>query len=654
MLDRLRRCLLPLAAAHAVLLAWSAAMAAAPMTPAPRYVGSASCIACHADAARAWQGSDHALAWTAPDETTVLGDFNDVTFDRQGVVTRFGRRGGAFVVETEDGHGERRSFEVVGVAGIHPLQQYLLQPEPGRTQAFDLAWDTVRHRWYDLYPGEVPPPGDGMHWTGPYKSWEARCAECHATGFSRNYDATTRTYAPLEAEIGVGCEACHGPGEAHNAWAEAPDTHDAAAWPGLTPHGLTIDLASSAEAQIQQCAGCHSRREAFFDGNPLPGTAYHDAYNLALLREGAYHADGQIDGEVYVYGSFLQSRMYARGVRCSDCHEPHSTKLRAAGNDVCTQCHSPAGNDRFPTLKHALYDDASHHFHEAGTDGAQCRTCHMPEKVYMGVDGRRDHGFRIPRPDLDALNGAPDTCTSCHEDRDPAWAAAEIAKRFPDSTQRGPHFSTTFAAARRDPVAQSAALIDLAGSPDLPGIVRATALDYLAPVTDPAIADRTASLLADPDPLVRGAAATLQRGLEPAARLDRLAPVLADPTRAVRIAAARTMLGADPSRGSDAERAALATATDEWHQSLSTRLDFPETNLQIAGTALVTRNFPLAEAAFREAVVLDPQLVDGWIMIARIRAAMGDVAGARAALDEALARNPGQPDLAALRAQLEP
>ena len=126
------------------------------------------------------------------------------------------------MIETEDADGQRRSFDVVGVAGIRPLQQYLLSPEPGRTQAFDIAWDTERSRWYDLYPDQVLQPHDGLHWTGPYKSWEARCAECHATGFSRNYDPASRSYAPRQAEIGVGCEACHGPGEAHAAWAGTP------------------------------------------------------------------------------------------------------------------------------------------------------------------------------------------------------------------------------------------------------------------------------------------------------------------------------------------------------------------------------------------------------------------------------------------------
>ncbi len=615
-------------------------------------MGSASCSGCHAEIAAAWSGSDHALAWTEPTEATVKGDFGDVSFESRGVVSRFSHRGDTYVVETEDDDGKQRSFDVVGVAGVRPLQQYLLSPEPGRTQAFDIAWDTERHRWYDLYPDQVLQPHDGLHWTGPYKSWEARCAECHATGFSRNYDAASDRYAPRQAEKGVGCEACHGPGEAHNAWAAAPDAWDPARWPGLTPHGLTVDLAASAEVQIQQCAGCHSRREDFGDGNPLPGTPYHDSYNLALLRDGTYFADGQIEAEDYVYGSFLQAKMYARGVRCSDCHEPHAARLRAEGNAVCTQCHSPAGNDRFPTLREALYDDPSHHFHAPGSAGAQCRTCHMPQQVYMGVDGRRDHGFRVPRPDLDAATGAPDTCTGCHTDRDPAWAAAEIAKRFPDSTHRGPSFATSFAAARWDPAAQVDELVGLAERAELAGIVRATALDLLAPVTDQTIADRTAPLLADPDPLVRGSAAALQRGVPPAERLQRLGPALSDPLRDVRIDAAKAMLGADaPGAGVEA-RAALQAATGEWQASLRARLDFPETQMQIGGAALALRNLPAAESAFREAVDLDPQLADAWAMIARIRAVAGDPTGARQALADGLAVNPGQPMLQQLQTEL--
>jgi predicted CXXCH cytochrome family protein len=108
----------------------------------------------------------------------------------------------------------------------------------------------------------------------------------------------------------------------------------------------------------------------------------------ALLEPGLYHADGQIDGEVHEYGSFLQSRMHAFGVACSNCHDPHSAKLRAEGNALCAQCHLPE-----------KFDLAAHHHHLPGSTGAQCVDCHMPTKNYMVVDARRDHSIRLPRPD---------------------------------------------------------------------------------------------------------------------------------------------------------------------------------------------------------------------------------------------------------------
>jgi hypothetical protein len=632
-----------------MLALWAGAAAA--QVP-PHYLGSEACVGCHEAAGSLWRGSDHALAWTLPDETTVLGDFDDARFESDGLTHRFTRSGASFVIETEDGTGARRALEVVGVAGVRPLQQYLLAPEPGRTQAFDIAWDTERGVWYDLYPGPAIAPGDGLHWSGPYKSWEARCAECHATDYRRNYDHVARRYAPTMAEQGVGCEACHGPGAAHAAWAADPAGYAPAA--GLTAHGLTVDLAGAAEAQVQQCAGCHSRRESAIDGNPLPGTPYHDSFTLSLLRDGVYHADGQILAEDYEYGSFLQARMYAEGVRCSDCHEPHALELRAEGNAVCTQCHSPAGNERFPTLRQALYDDPAHHFHPVGSEGAECASCHMPREVYMGVDGRRDHSFRVPRPDLSLTTGVPNACTACHTDRDAAWAAAELETRFPDSSHRGPHFATAFAAARWDPVQRAGELIAIASDPASAGIVRASALDLLGPVGDPRLAERARPLLADPDPLVRGAAAALQRALPPVDRAERLRPLFADPLRAVRIEAAKAMLGADPAGAPEATLAALAAATADWRDGLVSRLDFPETHLQIGGAALAGRNLHLAEAAFREAVTLDPQLIDAWSMIVRIRAAAGDGAGAWQALDEALAINPDTPALDALRGQLGP
>lgn len=613
----------------------------------PVYVGSAVCSSCHADASAAWAGSDHALAWTAPTEAHVLGDFGDVAFEHAGMTARFFREGAKFMIEAEGGDGQRRAWEVVGVAGIDPLQQYLISPEPGRTQVFDIAWDVQKKAWYPVFPNQDASPGNGFHWTGPYKSWEARCAECHATGYSRNYDQTTRTYRPELAEIGVGCEACHGPGSAHLDWARDPAEPLAAA--GLTSTGLTVDLAASQQAEVQQCLTCHSLREAMADGNPLPGTPYFDSFAISLLREGQYHADGAIQSEVFEGGSFLQSKMFGKGVRCSDCHDPHSGALLAEGNDVCAQCHSPAGNPRFPSLPLKVFDGPEHHFHPDGSAGAQCVSCHMIERTYMGIDTRRDHSFRIPRPDL-APTGSPDACTDCHTEKDAVWAAAELEARFPDSVHRGPHYATTIAAARRSPETQVQALLALAEW-DGPGIVRATALELLAPLGHVASVDRVAELLADPDPMVRGAAAGALRGLPPQERLQRLQPVLTDPMRSVRVAAARALLDAAPVAGTQGS-SELAAAMTEWQNALRVSSDFPETHLQIGGAALTVRNWQVAVGAFQEAVILDPQLVPAWAMIVRILAATGNQDAARQTLQQALAFNPDDQGLLGLAGEV--
>ncbi len=624
-----------------------------PPDTVPDYVGTAACSGCHEAETKAWQTSHHARAWMEPGLDTVDGDFGNVTFTHNGKTSRFFTREGGYFIETTDAPGDQKTFKVVGVDGITPLQQYLVETEPGRLQSFDVAWDQEKKRWYHIYGDGAPPPNDGLHWTGPYKTWNSRCAECHATGFEKNYDAATRRYSSRQAEIGVGCEACHGPGEAHAAWARDPASYAKSPFPGAGGSGLMVDFSRGLQKpEVEQCAGCHSRREAFQDGNPLPGTPFHDAYRLSPLSEGLYHADGQILDEVYVYGSFLQSKMAANGVRCSNCHEPHSGQLKAEGNAVCTQCHSPAGNDAFPASAAGLYDDPSHHFHEPGTPGAECKSCHMIERTYMGIDGRRDHSFRVPRPDLSVKLGTPNACNDCHADKTASWAAGELEKRFPDSSHRGPHYGEVFAAARKDTNALGGELMAIAKQDTFPGIVRASALDLLQTRATPEIAAGAAALIGDPEPMVRAAAVTLQQQAPPAERLQRIVPALSDPSKSVRIAAARLLIGAPIAHMPDKMAKAATRASEEWRQSLENKADFPETQLVNGGLALVLRQPQAAVAAFEEATRLDPQLVNAWIMQVRIKMAVGDMGGAQLALQRALMANPGDANLEAYRQQL--
>ncbi len=614
---------------------------------AQSYVGSDQCSDCHVDEAEAWANSHHALAWTEVGAGKMVADFDGTGFEHGGMSVLFDHSGEVPTAQVTEKDGVMTEYDVHSVVGIEPLQQYLFETDPGRLQSFDVVWDTENKRWFHLYPDQDLPPDDGLHWTGPYKNWNARCAECHATGFEKNYDAQTRSYQSSQAEIGVGCEACHGPGSAHIDWVNGRILPE-----GVGEAGFAMSWGKGqTEAEIQQCAGCHSRREAHEQGNPLPGTSYHDAYNLALLRPGAYHPDGQILDEVYVYGSFLQSKMYAQGVGCMNCHEPHSAKLRAEGNGVCTQCHSPAGNPDFPTLSRKEYDTPDHHHHPEDSTGAQCKTCHMIERVYMGVDGRRDHSFRVPRPDLGL---GQDACTDCHTDKDQPWAAAQIEGWFPDSTHRGPHFGSVFAPAMAGQADSPEGLLAIANDPSQAGIVRATAAYLLQPFGSRQVADATAELLTDADPLVRANAVTLQRQASPRDQVQRLEPLLSDPLRNVRISAAKEVLTIPPEVMTEEQRILAGQATAEWQGAIANRLDFPETHMVLGGMALTFRNAPAAERAFREVVTLDPQRSEAWPMLVQLAQINRGPQAAREVVQEGLQRIPNDPNLQELSQQLGP
>ena len=402
----------------------------------PAYVGSETCRDCHAEAYDNWKTSHHGAAWRMPGADSFEGAFEGESFEHDGMRATFTKEGDAYVVNVREKDGVDVRYELHSVGGVHPLEHPILSTGKGRLQSFDVVWDVEQKRWYHLYPEQDLPPEDAFHWTGVYKNWNGRCAECHATGFEKNYDLKTRRYASTQVEIGVGCEACHGPGAAHLTIVEGAKPESFAVT--LDDWGFTASMSEPAVA-MEQCAGCHARREGFGNGNPLPGDAFADNYNLAMLRPGLYHADGQILDEVYVYGSFLQSKMSQKGVTCANCHDPHTAEVVAEGNAVCTQCHSPAGNPDFTSLQLADYENAEHTNHPEDTDAAQCVSCHMVDKFYMGTDPRRDHSFRVPRPDLSDVLETPNACTTCHTDQAAAWAADKIKAWFPDGQWQQPH-----------------------------------------------------------------------------------------------------------------------------------------------------------------------------------------------------------------------
>lgn len=604
---------------------------------APTYVSTAACAICHAEQLEQWRGSHHDRAMEELGEGTVLGDFGDTSFAHDGVTSRFFRRNGKYFVNTPGADGKARDFEVKYTFGFDPLQQYLLDVGGGRLQAFTVAWDSRPRqaggqRWFDLQTEETVGSAETidsnhpLHWSGSFYNWAARCAPCHSTDLRKNFDLATRTYRTTWSDIDVGCEACHGPGSAHVAWAnKAPEERKRD-----TAYGLA-DL-GTARAEIDTCAPCHSRREALTEAAPA-GTPFLDAHVPELLREDLYFADGQILDEVYEYGSFTQSKMHDAGVRCTDCHEPHSLSLRIAGNGICTQCHNPGGNARFPTLRSKLYDDPSHHHHAPESAAAQCVACHMPSRTYMVLDDRRDHSLRIPRPDLSAAHGVPNACNGCHTEQTPQWAAGAIETWF--GAARAPHWTGAIAAGRAGRPAAVASLARLAAEGGDPAIVRATAvslLDRLGP------SGQTAALqgLRDSDALVRIAAARSLESLPPTARRIGV-PLLSDPVRAVRIEAARPLAALPRGELGAAEVSALDAALGEYRAAQNVNLDTPEAHHNLALLHIALGDADAARQSYETAIAIGPYFIPAYVNLADLYRATGREPEAEQALRRALA-----------------
>jgi predicted CXXCH cytochrome family protein len=543
-------------------------------TPAtvPQFVGSTACRDCHSAEFDDWTGSDHQRAMQIASDDTVLGDFSGAEFKYFGETTRFYRENGQFMIRTESADGTADTFRVSGTFGVTPLQQYLIDFPDGRKQAFPIAWDTRPkdqggQRWYHLYPDETIGPGDPLNWRKVYLNWNYACAECHSTDLKPNYAMDTDSFATTYAEISVGCEACHGPGSEH--------ARQARSGPFANDYGLGVDLDDEKDAdwvmdagtgiairsapavkqvQPEACGRCHSRHSVltldYSYGRPLA-----DTHLPALLEEELYFPDGRMKDEVYVYGSFLQSRMYGKGVTCTDCHNPHAADLLTAPdrNGVCARCHSPA---RFSTTQHS------------GTASTDCVGCHMPARTYMGVDVRYDHSFRIPG------DGASQ-----------------------------PDYGVAIAAARAGP-ANDAIVAELKARDD-PAIARATLLELLTPTDQPAVLDALAKGLADPDPLVRIGALRALRNFPSGVRLEQGTGLLADDIRGVRVAAAQTYVDLRDLLPVEAARA-FPGAADDFREARLATASVPGSLTMLAEFESQLGDEGLAQKYLRQSVRIDP------------------------------------------------
>lgn len=596
------------------------------------FVGSDKCKRCHEAAYAKWSGSHHDQSMDIANETTVKGDFSDVRyFDPYNKITsRFYRKGGKFLVETEGPDGEIGEFEITHTFGTYPLQQYLVPFPGGRFQCLNIAWDVDQKTWYRLPPYEVEGPTDWLHWTKPAGTWNVMCSECHSTRLEKNYDTETGSYQTNWFEINVGCEACHGPGLQHLEWANKPPLARTATDNfGLKYMGDKNDN----NTQINSCAPCHSRRYQLGD-NSHSGGELLDLMVPSLLEEGLYHPDGQILEEVYVYGSFVQSKMYMHGVQCSDCHDVHSLKLHKDNNALCTQCH-----------RSEVYDSYTHHFHKETykgqpSDGYLCVKCHMPGLKYMGIDYRPDHSLRIPRPDLSETLDTPNSCSTagCHSDKPLEWTIQKYTRWY--GTQRKPHYGEAIKAGRTHNAEAEKELIRVADEPLLPPIVRATALQLLRGYPTETSQSTLAKALEDGDGLIRHTAILSLDYFDEDTRLKRIAPKLYDPVKAVRIEAAMMLsnIPIEKLRTDDQER--FKQVLGEYRQAMDYNSDMASHTYNLGNLAANLQDFAGAATAYEKAIAIDSRFYPAKVNLAMLLNGQGRKEEAEVLLREVVESEP--------------
>ncbi|WP_044204493.1 tetratricopeptide repeat protein [Flammeovirga sp. OC4] len=590
------------------------------------FVGTETCRSCHEDEYHKWKGSDHDNSMKLATDETVLGDFNNVTFKGNNVISKFFKKGDKFYVNTQGPDGENHDYEVKYTFGITPLQNYMVEMEKGKVQVIRETWDTEKGVWFNQHDDlDDIQHYEWLHWSNGGGNWNTMCADCHSTNVRKNYDFEKDEFDTKWSEINVGCESCHGPGKEHVEFANSAEFEEKKDF----VEGLYIQQFRTSDDQktlIESCAPCHSRRSQLTT-NFKYGQGFYDQFAPEILRENMYYHDGQILNEVYVYGSFIQSKMYHEGVKCTDCHDAHKAELKFKDlNKVCAQCHEPQE-----------YEVKSHTLHDTGKD-VRCVDCHMVGEVYMGNDYRRDHSFRIPRPDLSLkYEGTPNACNQCHTDKSTKWAVANFEKMWGE-----PHYDwrDTLALGRSYSEEYVSELKQMVEEQKAPFIARATAVYYLARTPGNESIEAILNGLKDPEPLVRFTSIQNLSQLSLDQRISYLSPYLKDPVRSVRVAAAIALGDAPESRFKGKWKEAFELATAEMKNYFRQAKDFREGPFGEGQYHERRKDYDKAIASYQQSLKFDTLMNEARFSLARVYSIQGKIKLAEQALDNAIMTDP--------------
>ncbi|MFD1615009.1 tetratricopeptide repeat protein [Gelatiniphilus marinus] len=553
--------------------------------PDHHFLGDNTCKTCHAAEFKSWKGSHHDKAMEIASDSTVLGNFNNAEYTNKGVTSLFFKKGDEFFVNTEGPDGKYHDYKIEYTFGVEPLQQYIVKFPNGHFQCLRTAWDTEKMVWFDLYPDFKIVHSEWLHWSRGGLNWNNMCADCHSTNVRKNYDEATHSYNTKYAIINVSCEACHGPGKTH------VEQVNLLGKDYKVSNDLKMTVGTNPKALVDQCARCHMRREQISEFYNFEGTML-DHYFPQLIAEDTYYPDGQIQDENYVYGSFVQSKMYHNGVTCTSCHDAHSLKLKFEGNNLCAQCHNPE-----------TYNTPKHHFHTNNTEASECINCHMTGKYYMGNDFRRDHSFRIPRPDQSLKYGTPNACTQCHTDKDNQWAWDNYVKLYGEPKSK--HFSDLLIPGLRGSHNGFNNLLDLAKDTVYPEIARASAVRGMTNYLDANVIDNLLSFLNDESPLVKAAVLDAFGEINSADYINYFLPLLNDEKRSVRVKAFFALAPLNELSVPETYKAVYKKVKKEFETHLAVTSDFVGGRIKKANYYLKQGNLAQAIKNYENALKID-------------------------------------------------
>jgi tetratricopeptide (TPR) repeat protein len=581
------------------------------------YVNNKQCLNCHQSQAKQWKQSDHYFSMLPANEKTVLGNFNNAKFKTAQQSVLFYKQKKKFKIKVSTKSGNTKTYTVKYTFGYHPLQQYLVEFPNGKLQAFNIAWDSIKKHWFNLANNEDLLKSSPLHWSKRFYTWNHACADCHSTNFKKNFDG--QNYHSSYSGINVNCQACHGPGSKHIKWLKDKT---------IKSKGLIVDFKSmNNKQQVELCAHCHSRRAQISD-DYKHAVPFNEQYIPATLRPDLYYADGQIKDEVFVYGSFIQSKMYQQGVSCVDCHNPHSLKINHKGNKVCTQCHNNNPKKRYPTLKTKDYDSPKHTHHKANSQASQCVNCHMPETVYMKVDPRRDHSFKVPNPKISINTDIPNACNNCHKDKTPQWAADYVKKWYARNYQNSPVL-----------INNDNRLIAIATNENEPEIFRASSINLLNLNNKKSIATLIKAL--NSSSVMVKYAALNKLSVFPARTTKKfIQPLLNDKNKVIRATAASIIASAQ-----DDSDALYNKAIQEYESMQHAVSDQPESYVNLARLALKFKDQEKAIQLLKRAILVDKHFVPAYVLLTQIYSIQQRESKVNEVLVAGLKANPKAPSL---------